>query len=352
MAVGRHISLNVGREPRIYTRTVSDLIVPRDAMSSIKTTPPVGGDPWAFTTTKYGYTAVPRSGENKRAAFDRISPILGMPDNYRWYTPNASLTWAGVNGPSGDGFGNRLRNMAFICVSNKVDPRDVIAGNYDAMYTNFCEDADRPVMIIWPPHEVDVKNPSGGTNATYGTPAHFRDSGRRIQSIIASVGNPLVVGGPSFGYHQFESRWPLFLSGLDDDEFDFVGFDPYRYDYRTTSGTTFAHGYNQLNFVLNWLQNRWGWTNSRRIIIHETAHSSGDPSNIGLPSDTQASNYLNGHFTACEEHELFALQYFYNDNSLLISTAGNQVDGTPTPPYPLARAQWFAHSGYTDPGGY
>lgn len=344
--MARTIDLYVGREPKNIGLTINDSVGLIDT-SALTYTPGGGGGgfPAYAGVTRYGFAAVNKSGESKSAAFDRISPMIGAPQNYRYYWSDTTLSWAALT----SSMGTRLLGMDFIVVSNKMSPKQILAGTYDSQFINFAEGATQAVILICPPHEIDVKNPSGSNHATWGTPAQFISSAQRITGLVRTVGNPLVKTAIGLGYQSFESRWPFYFVGPDD--VDFIGFDPYRYNYRIgASMTTYAQGYDQIDYVLNWMEDRWGVADSRRFLINENSYASGDGTNPGNPTDAQAAAVLNGQWTAAEDHKLFAVQYFHNQNAPFSSTSYLMVDGTTTgPAKPLTRAQWTAHSGLVLP---
>lgn len=331
----RNISILVGREPRAFTRSVEDLIVPRDTLTSLLTTGGAYSMLWGYTVGTNG------GGSVGLANYNRIAAFLGPAEVIRDFYPGTTIQWPPKNGAY-----QSLSPQPLFIQSWKPNYTQVLNGSQDSyIRSHLAKLPTNRITCIGAWHEWDVKyfgNEGNGPN----TITHLPDAPQSLalqaqfQNYLADLvhdfGNPMIKFAPILGAHNYQSRWNSMLNaGMDTSKYDYVLYDPYRAG--SPGGYGYANGYNQINVMGAYLRDVWGMPTNRQGIA-EIGVGTTQPQPDQYP---EAAEYARGAITKALEYQYWCCCWFESGtNSYML---GNPPASGPTlTDRPQIRAVWSA----------
>jgi hypothetical protein len=303
--MARTISILVGREPRAFTRLVSDAVQVNDTRTVSLTQGPSGGG-----ATRWGFSAGQKSGESYAQAYARATNLIGAPLAVRIFSSDGTLPW-----PIQGTFFND-KPQVYPVVSWK--PPNIVTqanGGYDSVLRSWLDKVNR-VTYFGDRHEPDAKIVDGGyTNAQYVAAAEH------VFQVVRDHGNPLVRTTQIMANFNAATRWPPIK--LDPSLVDAPAFDPYM-----TADRTQAAGVTKIRTGADVLTSMYP---GKKLSIGEIGVGFG--TNNVSATDAQRRAWIQG-----------CLSVFLNEYEweYILYWNGNDVGGSNLDDWPTTAAAWKA----------
>lgn len=311
----RTISLHVGREPRFYTRSVTNAVSLADTRSAVKTSPP---DPPSGSTLG-GYSASNNSAALSQYGTPQIIrqyygngdnlpyPTGGWPTNTVWAT-----SWKPYTGGT-----KAARNASLM---------EIAGGSKDALLIDMlnrfpARTGNDRFRIYLVDHEPDIKMAKDEMDA-----GPFAAAFNRFGQVLRNhpkADNFISVLGT--GGYQPATRLP-WLSGCDRGLFDVVAYDPYAQGLSDAQRKTYAGG--RLLFS-RWMPNFQQHFPGKRLAIGEF----GTNFQVPFGNDDQLSEFIRGAYDFGRDNNYDHVCYFHNNANVIPAN------------YPKSRAQLRIGSG-------
>lgn len=212
----RTISILVGREPRAFTRSVSDTVPVIDSRTVSLTAGPEVEDVY------WGYA--PQASNNTE--YQRTRDVLGRPQVLRWYSDDGALTY-----PSGHADYTNLP----VWFSWKPVYATLMAGGYDAAMTSWLNARSTTYPTWWSTwHEPDVKSMST---------AQSKAMTEYVGNFIHAYGNPMIRSVLCVGGYPMTGSNAAYLYIPDDvSTIDVYAADPYASGQSSANRLTYSGG--------------------------------------------------------------------------------------------------------------